>query len=122
MTASSVAGGFFLSCLDVILRNVLRGLAALHAQGFIHGDIKPTNIMLNIQGAVKLVDFGRACDVFGKAGVPFKGNADPVRDLLNATPEAAKNWTSGDCADEAIIPRMANRRCSFTERLNRPSS
>ncbi|MBI2440772.1 MAG: protein kinase [Lentisphaerae bacterium] len=43
-----------------ILRNVLRGLAALHANGFIHGDIKPTNIMINIQGTVKLVDFGRA--------------------------------------------------------------
>ncbi|MBI2439930.1 MAG: protein kinase [Lentisphaerae bacterium] len=43
-----------------ILRNVLRGIAALHANGFIHGDIKPTNIMINIQGTVRLVDFGRA--------------------------------------------------------------
>jgi uroporphyrinogen-III decarboxylase len=36
-----------------------------------------------------LVDFGYARQVFGEAGVPFKGNADPVRDLLNATPERA---------------------------------
>jgi len=36
-----------------------------------------------------LVDFGRACEVFSGAGVAFKGNADPVRDLLNATPEQA---------------------------------
>ena len=36
-----------------------------------------------------LVDFGRACEVFGPAGVAFKGNADPVRDLMNAAPEAA---------------------------------
>lgn len=43
-----------------IMRNVLRGIAVLHAKGFIHGDIKPTNIMVNIQGTVKLVDFGRA--------------------------------------------------------------
>ncbi len=46
-----------------ILRNVLRGLSALHDLGFVHGDIKPTNIMINIQGAVKLVDFGRAARI-----------------------------------------------------------
>ncbi len=43
-----------------ILRNVLRGLAGLHESGFIHGDIKPTNVMIDIQGTVKLVDLGRA--------------------------------------------------------------
>lgn len=31
--------------------------------------------------------------------------------MMMGTPEAAKS-TSGDCADEAIIPRMAKRRCS----------
>jgi MtaA/CmuA family methyltransferase len=36
-----------------------------------------------------LVDFRLACEVFGAAGMPFKGNADPVRDLLNSTPEKA---------------------------------
>lgn len=46
-----------------ILRNVLRGIAILHDNGFIHGDIKPTNIMVNIQGTVKLVDFGRAARI-----------------------------------------------------------
>lgn len=46
-----------------ILRNVLRGIAVLHANGFIHGDVKPTNIMVNIQGTVKLVDFGRAARI-----------------------------------------------------------
>jgi serine/threonine protein kinase len=46
-----------------ILRNALRGLAVLHTNGFIHGDIKPTNIMVDIQGEVKLVDFGRAARI-----------------------------------------------------------
>ena len=46
-----------------IMRNVLRGLAVLHDNGFVHGDIKPTNIMIDIRGTVKLVDFGRAARI-----------------------------------------------------------
>lgn len=46
-----------------VIRNVLRGLAALHDNGFVHGDIKPTNIMIDIQGDIKLVDFGRAARI-----------------------------------------------------------
>lgn len=46
-----------------ILRNVLHGLAVLHDNGFVHGDIKPTNIMVDIEGTVKLVDFGRAARI-----------------------------------------------------------
>lgn len=43
-----------------LLRNILRALSALHDKGFVHGDIKPTNVMINIQGTVIIVDFGRA--------------------------------------------------------------
>ncbi len=34
-----------------------------------------------------LVDFKRACDTYGDAGKCFKGNLDPVADMLQATPE-----------------------------------
>ena len=43
-----------------ILRNILRALEALHDKGFVHGDIKPANVMINVQGTVIIVDFGRA--------------------------------------------------------------
>jgi eukaryotic-like serine/threonine-protein kinase len=43
-----------------IMRMVLRGLETLHKKGFVHGDIKPSNIMVDRVGTVQVVDFGRA--------------------------------------------------------------
>src|SRR5262245_65998882 len=39
---------------------VCEALEAAHAQGVIHRDIKPGNIMLNDRGEVKVTDFGIA--------------------------------------------------------------
>lgn len=52
-----------------LLRDILRGLSALHEHSFVHGDIKPTNIMINRQGTVKLIDFGRAVRLGEKVNI-----------------------------------------------------
>lgn len=39
---------------------VLSGLAALHARGLVHGDVKPANILITQDGSTKLADFGLA--------------------------------------------------------------
>jgi len=46
-----------------ILRKVLLGLMVLHEAGYLHADIKPSNIMIDRMGSVKLVDFGRAVEL-----------------------------------------------------------
>ena len=43
-----------------IARELLGGLAAAHAQGVLHRDIKPGNVLLSATGAAKLGDFGIA--------------------------------------------------------------
>jgi serine/threonine-protein kinase len=43
-----------------VLLQTSKGLAAAHAEGVIHRDIKPGNIMINTRGVVKVADFGIA--------------------------------------------------------------
>jgi serine/threonine-protein kinase len=45
--------------LDII-EGVLNGLAAAHRAGIIHRDVKPENVLLGKDGAVKVADFGLA--------------------------------------------------------------
>ena len=46
-----------------ILRECLAALAALHREGIVHGDLKPSNIMLKRTGNAKIVDIGSAFEL-----------------------------------------------------------
>ncbi|MFO7906080.1 MAG: serine/threonine-protein kinase [Planctomycetota bacterium] len=43
-----------------VMRGCLGALAALHREGIVHGDIKPSNIMIKRTGSAKIVDIGSA--------------------------------------------------------------
>lgn len=60
------------SCISS-LRQVLRGLCAVHAEGIYHRDIKPANLLLGEQGQVKITDFGLAA-LQGATGLTVEGS------------------------------------------------
>ena len=94
--ASLISGAFFEEFALPYEQRVTAAIRDYGAHSKLHicGNTSQSLHLLAKSGASlvnidSLVDFGRACQVFGEAKVPFKGNADPVRDLLNSTPEKA---------------------------------
>ncbi|MFJ6792863.1 serine/threonine-protein kinase [Streptomyces sp. NPDC091268] len=59
-----------------LVTEICEGLAHLHAAGWVHGDLKPDNVLLMADGAVKLSDFGLATELTGTRGT--HGYAPPM--------------------------------------------
>lgn len=62
-----------LRALRATLAHVLRALKYLHSHGIIHGDIKPSNLMIDARRRVKLGDFGLARRANNAEGSLLKG-------------------------------------------------
>lgn len=72
--------------LDVVMQ-VAEALSAAHAQGFVHRDVKPTNVVVGDGRRVKLLDFGLAAPVLA-------GDIEATR-------------TRGKPADPALVGTLA---------------
>lgn len=60
-----------------LLTEVCEGLAHLHGLGWVHGDLKPDNILIMADGSVRLSDFGLSVELDGThAYIPPLGTPD----------------------------------------------
>uniref|UniRef100_A0A8D2J9K8 Cyclin-dependent kinase 2 n=1 Tax=Varanus komodoensis TaxID=61221 RepID=A0A8D2J9K8_VARKO len=60
MDSSSSINGVELPLIKSYLYQLLQGLAFCHSHRVLHRDLKPQNLLINAEGAIKLADFGLA--------------------------------------------------------------
>ena len=80
-----------------LLRQAASALAELHRAGFVHGDIKPANLLLRYSGDLVLADFGLARSLHSSCR-PTQAGAI-VGTPAYASPEQAEGDPGGTAAD-----------------------
>lgn len=80
-------------------RQIAVALSAAHAAGAVHRDVKPSNVMIDAGGRVKLLDFGLACliDLRGEHGETSLGRLLGTLDYM--APEQAEGTRVQSSAD-----------------------
>jgi len=93
-----------------VLRECLVALGALHREGIVHGDLKPSNIMLKRTGNAKIIDIGSALD-------PSQPTARRMWSPMYAAPEVLAGAGNSCRADLAslgyILIEMLAGQCPF---------
>lgn len=110
------AGGAGLADAPRIIAETCGALAYLHRAGWVHGDLKPSNILLMPDGSVRLADFGLAAHLDGTHAylppggtsdyVPPERWAEPVRSRGTAVRQTADLWALGVAACQLLTGRL----------------
>ena len=89
-------------------RGILEALAAVHRNGFVHGDLSPRNILATPEGDVKLIDVG--------CGAVFGGEETDIR--ISTTAEESEEVLGVASPLYAAPERFTSR---FLEGCGRPA-
>ncbi len=83
-----------------ILYEAAQGLAAAHALGIVHRDVKPDNLLISNTGQVKVADLGLAKPTMGTGGASLMSAANAVMGTPSyMPPEQWESPTVGPAAD-----------------------
>ncbi len=106
----------------LIVRQLAEGVAAVHACGLIHRDIKLENVILHLDGTPRLVDFGLACHLGsdrlrGRCGSPRYMAPEQARGESNRIDYRADVYGLGGVLYELITGERPHQGASLGEVL-----
>jgi eukaryotic-like serine/threonine-protein kinase len=82
-----------------ILKQIGTGLAFMNAQGWVHRDVKPENILVTGSGQTKLIDFAIAQSIGGRWGGWFRSKPKPQGTRSYMSPEQIRSQPLDGRAD-----------------------
>jgi len=116
LTEAAAGHTFNESCIAYVAKGMLEGLSYLHSHQLVHRDIKSGNIMMTIDGKIKIVDFGLCVDnterkLTHMAGSPFWMSPEMIRGDGYGSPSDI--WSFGICLLELANGEPPNRKSSL---------